>query len=85
MKDEPEIVKELKEAEKLEGLQSKVQNAYEKLEVVEEPSQEDIPDKSIGFVEDDVEKNKKLTVNRELRMAELKGRIEELEGKLGKA
>lgn len=55
MKDEPDIVKELKEEEKLGGLQNKVQNAYEKLELVEEPMQEDIPDKSIGFVEDNVE------------------------------
>ncbi len=55
MKDEPDIVKKLKEVEKLGGLQSKVQDAYEELEVVEEQSN-DIPDESVGFVEDEFEK-----------------------------
>ena len=56
MEDEPEIVKELKEAEKLGLFQSKVQSAYEELEIPEELS-EDVPDETVGFVEDDVERN----------------------------
>ena len=53
MKDEPDIIKELRDAEKLNVFQSKLQSEYEKLETVEDPS-EDVPDKSVGFVEDDV-------------------------------
>jgi len=45
MKDEPDIVKELREAEKLGKLQSKVQNAYEELE----------SDEIVGFTEDNGE------------------------------
>ena len=36
MTDEPEIVKELRESEKLGRLQSKMQSAYEELDVVAE-------------------------------------------------
>ena len=51
MDDEPDIIKELREAEKLGVLQSKVQSEYEKLETVEEMP-EDVPDKTVGFVKD---------------------------------
>ena len=55
MTDEPEIVKELRESEKLGRLQSKMQSAYEELDVVEEPS-EDAPDKKIAFAENTAER-----------------------------
>ena len=48
MTGEPEIVKELRESEKLGRLQSKMQSAYKELDVVEEPS-EDAPDKTVAF------------------------------------
>ncbi len=54
MNDGPDIVKELREAEKLGVLQHKVQNAYGKLETVEEKP-EGIPNKTIGFADDYVE------------------------------
>jgi|GEM_PF-1717555 len=56
MEDEPEIIKMLREAEKLGSFQSKVQSAYEELEIPGESS-EDVPDETVGFVEDDVERN----------------------------
>ncbi len=55
MKDEPDIVKELMEAERLGMLQSKVQSTYEKLQVLEEQP-EDVPDEMSGVCERDVEK-----------------------------
>lgn len=54
MKDEPEIVKELREAEKFGRFQSKIQGAYDELETTEESS-EDVPDETIGFAEDAAE------------------------------
>jgi len=55
MKDKPKIVKMLREEEKLGRFQSNVQSAYEELEMPEELS-EDVPEPSVGFVEDDVER-----------------------------
>lgn len=55
MRDEPEIVKELKEAEKLGILQSKVQSAYDELEMREKPSDDQV-DETIVFFEDHVER-----------------------------
>ncbi|GAG59911.1 unnamed protein product, partial [marine sediment metagenome] len=52
MTDEPDIVRELKDAEKLEMLQSK-KNSYEKLDVVDDLSK-DIHDDSVVFAEDDM-------------------------------
>ncbi len=60
----PLIVKELRESEKLGLLQNKVQKAYEELEVIEEAS-EDIPDESVGFVEDDVERKEEANISNE--------------------
>ncbi|UCF12581.1 MAG: PAS domain S-box protein, partial [Thermoplasmatales archaeon] len=51
MTDESEIVKELREAERLGILQSKVQSTYEKLDMQEE-SLNETPDKSIYITED---------------------------------
>lgn len=55
MKDEPEIIKQLKEEEKLGILYSKVQSAYEELDMFKKPSG-DVPDTTVGFIEDDVER-----------------------------
>jgi len=52
MRSEPEIIKELREAEKFGRLQSKGQGAYGELETVEEPS-EDVPKETTRFVKDD--------------------------------
>ena len=55
--DEPGIVKELREAEKLGILQSKTQNAYEELEL-SEVSFENVPCETVGFVEDNDDERK---------------------------
>ena len=57
MIDEPDIVKQLREAERLGMLQSKVQSTYEKLQVLEKPP-EDVPDEMSGVCERDVEKKR---------------------------
>lgn len=57
MMDEPEIVKELREAEKLGILQSKIESNYEKLEMQEE-SLDETPDKSIYMVEDAIKRTR---------------------------
>jgi len=56
MKDEPDIVKELREVEKLGRLQSQVTSDIGELETVEESS-EDVPEQSVGFADDDVDRN----------------------------
>ena len=53
MKDEPDIIKELREVEKLGGLWTQTTDNIAEFEVVEETS-EGIPDKSVGFVEGNV-------------------------------
>ena len=55
MRNEPDIVKTLKEWEKLGRFQSKVQSTYEKSERPQESS-EDVVDKTVCFAEDDVER-----------------------------
>jgi len=55
MENEPEIIKQLKEEEKLGRLYSKVHSTYEELEMLEKRA-EDVPDTTVGFIEDDVEK-----------------------------
>ena len=55
MKDEPDIVKELREVEKLGGLQSRITSNVEELETTEEASDEAL-DKTVGFIDDDVER-----------------------------
>lgn len=50
MKEEPDIVKELREAERLGLLQSKVQDVYEELKIAEESS-EDVSNKTVSFTE----------------------------------
>ncbi len=57
MTDEPEIVKDLREAEKLGILQSKIQSTYEKLELQEE-SLDETCDKSIYMVEDAIKRTR---------------------------
>ncbi len=57
MRDEPDIVKELRGVERLGALQSKVQSDYEELEVPEE-SPESISGKTVGFADDYVEGDK---------------------------
>lgn len=52
MKDEPEIVKQLRAAERFGVLQNKVQGAYKEMENPEELFDGE-PDGSVGFVEDD--------------------------------
>ena len=56
MKSEPEIIKELREAEKLGILQGRVTSNIEELDTVEESS-EDVSDETIGFIDNDVERN----------------------------
>ena len=51
MTDEPDIVRELKDVEKFEMLQSKG-DSYEKLDIVDDLSK-DTPDESVVFAEDD--------------------------------
>ena len=51
MVDEPEIIKQLRESEKLGFLQNKIQNSYEELESVEESS-ENISYETFAFSED---------------------------------
>jgi len=53
MKDEPEIVKILKEEEKLGRLQGKSQSSYEGLQMIEKSS-DDKADKTICFAEDEI-------------------------------
>ena len=53
MNDEPDIVKELKEQEKLGMFQSKTQNTYEEFKAVDESSDDDIPNETVGFAGDD--------------------------------
>ena len=65
MKDEPNvikelrealnIIKELREAEKFGRLQSRVTSGVEELEAIRESS-EDVPDETAGFIDDDVER-----------------------------
>ena len=55
MKDEPEIVKILREEEKLGKLYGKAQSAHEELEIPKELL-EDVPNKIIRVGEDDVKK-----------------------------
>ncbi len=55
MKDEPYIVKMLREAGKYGRLQSRVTSNIEELDTVEEPSEE-VPEKTVGFIDDDVER-----------------------------
>ncbi len=52
MTDEPDIVRELKDVEKFEMLQSKG-DSYEKLDMVDDLSK-DTPDESVVFAEDDI-------------------------------
>lgn len=68
MIDEPDIAKQLMEAERLGMLQSKAQSTYEKLQVLEEPL-EDVPDEISGVCERDVEK-KTRNDNTDYEMAE---------------
>ena len=51
MKSEPEIIKELREAEKFGRLQSNEQGAYDELETTKESS-EDVPKETTRFVKD---------------------------------
>jgi len=53
MKDEPKIVKILKEEEKLGILQEKTQGTYENLQMIEK-SADNAAEKNIGFVEDEI-------------------------------
>jgi len=55
MRDEPDIVKELRDVEKLGGLWAKTTDNIAEFGVVGETT-EDVPDGSVGFVEDEVEK-----------------------------
>lgn len=55
MKDESDIVNELRKKEKLGTLQSKVQSEYKELESIEESSEE-APDKAVGFIDDNVKR-----------------------------
>ena len=57
MINEPGIVKQLREAERLGMRQSQVQSTYEKLQVLEKPT-EDVPDEMSGVCERDVEKKR---------------------------
>ena len=57
MIDELDIVKQLRKAERLGMFRSKVQNTYEKLQVLEK-SPEDVPDEMSGVCERDVEKKR---------------------------
>ncbi|MBU0497603.1 MAG: PAS domain S-box protein [Candidatus Thermoplasmatota archaeon] len=57
MRDEPDIVKELREAEYLGLFQSKVQGAYEELETQKEAS-DNVPDETVSFAEDDATEKK---------------------------
>ena len=52
MNEKPDIVKEMRQAEKLGKLQNKTQSTFEKLEVQEE-SDENVSDNTIGFAEYD--------------------------------
>ena len=55
MKDEPDIVKELKEIEKLGLFQGQATSDIEELKTVKESS-EDVPDETVGFAGDTVER-----------------------------
>ncbi len=55
MRDEPDIIKELREVEKLGGLWVQTTDNIAEFEVVEETT-EDVPDGGVGFVKDNVEK-----------------------------
>ena len=60
MRELPDIVKELKEVEKLELFQSKAQIAYEEMNV-KQGSLMDSPDTTVDFVEDDICEEKRYT------------------------
>ena len=68
MKNEPDIVKQLKEAEKLGAIQDSLQGTSEELEL-QEKSSEDAPDDSVSIFKEDVEKTeeKDSTIVRELK------------------
>ena len=55
--DKPEIIKELRERERLRKLQSKVKKSYEEFEVLDEQSK-NVPDKTIAFAGKDVDRKK---------------------------
>jgi len=55
--DKSEIIKELRERERLRKLQSKVKKSYEQFEVLDGQS-ENVPDKTIAFAEKDVDRKK---------------------------
>lgn len=54
MKDEPDIVKELREVEKLGGLQKKAKEEYDQVDMEEEPSEDNL-DQTTSFIEDEDE------------------------------
>ncbi len=69
MNDEPDIIKELKEAEKLGLFQSKTNSIYDEVEKSEELS-ENISNQSVGFVEENVENQDFEKMNNSLKISE---------------
>lgn len=51
--NEPDIVKEMKEQEKIGMLNCRIQDLYEKQELMEETS-DNVPDETVSFIEDDI-------------------------------